>query len=90
VEKQPSEKQPTENSTPTDGVKNSDGDSVIRLPLPRVNLDAKIAWQAEPQRTRVPLHAKFAKASVTRRTPGVDSDWTPVIARKTGTQVVKK
>ncbi|MBC7817196.1 MAG: hypothetical protein IAG10_09940 [Planctomycetaceae bacterium] len=62
----------------------------LQLPLPKRNLDAKIAWRTEPQRTRALFHAKLAKASVTRRTTGADSDWTPVVAKVTGTQFVKK
>ena len=63
-------------------------DSTTRLLKP--NLDAKITWRAEPLPTRVPLHAKLAKASVTRRAPGLDSDWTPVVAKPVGTQLVRK
>ncbi len=62
----------------------------IQRPHPGVNLDAKIAWRTEPQRSRVPFHAKLAKVSVTRRTLGTDSDWTPIVAKVTGTQFVKK
>lgn len=78
--------QPLENNGATDGNK----ETTIRRRVPTLNLDAKIAWQAEPQRTRVPFHAKLAKASVTRRVPNIDSDWTPVVAKSTGTQLVRK
>ena len=62
----------------------------LQRPHTGVNLDAKIAWRNEPQRSRVPFHAKLAKATVTRRTIGTDSDWTPIVAKVTGTQFVKK
>lgn len=78
--------EPLENKNPTDGNK----ETTIRRRQPTLNLDAKIAWQAEPQRTRVPFHAKLAKASVTRRVPNTDSNWTPVVAKATGTHLVSK
>lgn len=81
--------QPFENDKPTDGAKEKSGEAKLHRPLPKVNLDDKIAWRIAPQHTRVMLHAKLAKASVTRRVPTVDSDWTPVVARVIGTQVVK-
>lgn len=73
-----------------DSEKKAPGEAKSLLPLPTLNLDAKIAWRTEPQRVRVPFHAKLAKASVTRRTTGTNSDWTPVMAKVTGTQVAKK
>ena len=78
--------EPLENNSSTEGNK----ETTIRRRQPTLNLDAKIAWQAEPQRTRVPFHAKLAKASVTRRVPSIDSNWTPVVAKSTGTQLVRK
>lgn len=81
---------PLENDKPLDDAKKTEGEATLRLPLPKVNLDGKIAWRTEPQRTRVPFHANAAKASVTRRAVGVDSDWTPVIAKSTATQLAKK
>lgn len=61
-----------------------------RIRRPQVDLEAKIAWRTESQRTRVPFHAKLAKASVTRRTLNLNSDWTPVVAKVTGNQIAKK
>lgn len=81
---------PLDNNKPASDATDGNSAATIRLPLPALNLDAKIAWRAEPQRTRVPFHAKIAKASVIRRAPGLDSDWTPVVARSTGTQLVRK
>lgn len=78
--------EPLENKNPTDGNK----ETTIRRRQPTLSLDAKITWHAEPQRTRVPFHAKLAKASVARRVPSLDSDWTPVVAKSTGTQLVRK
>lgn len=78
------------NELELDDDKKAPGEAKSLLPLPTLNLDAKIAWRTEPQRGRVPFHAKLAKASVTRRTPGANSDWTPVVAKATGTQVAKK
>lgn len=65
-------------------------DTSIRLPKPKLELDSKITWRSETFQSRVPFHAKFAKASVARRTPGVISDWTPVVAKSMGTQLVRK
>jgi hypothetical protein len=73
-----------------DSDKKAPGEAKSLPPVPTLNLDAKIAWRTESQRTRVPFHAKLAKASVTRSTPGANSDWTPVVAKVTGTQVAKK
>ncbi|MFM9963020.1 MAG: hypothetical protein ACKV2Q_17565 [Planctomycetaceae bacterium] len=81
-------KQPNDLELEFDGEKKSPGEA--RLRQPGVNLDAKIAWRTEPQRARVPFHAKVARASVTRLAPSADSDWTPVAAKVTGTQVAKK
>jgi hypothetical protein len=66
------------------------GEAKLGRPAPSVNLDAKIAWSTEPQRTRLPFHAKLAKASVARRTPSLESDWTPIVAKPSGTQLAKK
>lgn len=81
---------PIENKTPAGDATNGNTESTIRLPQPKLNLDAKIAWRVAPQRERVPFHAKLAKASVTRRPLSSDSDWTPVVAKPTGTQLVRK
>ncbi len=83
-------KKPNELELDLDGDKKAPGEAKSLLPLPTLNLDAKIAWRTEPERTRVPFHAKLAKASVTRRTTGANSDWTPVVAKVTGNQVAKK
>ncbi len=83
-------KKPNELELELDSEKKAPGEAKSLLPLPTLNLDAKIAWRTEPQRARVPFHAKLAKASVTRRTTGTDSDWTPVVAKVTGTHVAKK
>ena len=83
-------KKPNELELELDSEKKASDEAQILRPLPTQDLDAKIAWRTEPQRTRVPFHAKLAKASVTRRTPGANSDWTPVVAKVTGTQFVKK
>jgi hypothetical protein len=83
-------KKPNELELEFDGDKKAPGEAINLRPLPTLNLDAKIAWRTEPQRERVPFHAKLAKASVTRRVPGASSDWTPVVAKVTGTQVAKK
>ncbi len=69
---------------------NDNGSAKRQLPLPRLNLDAKIAWRAEPIRTRVPFHAKPTNVTVARRVPRIDTDWTPVAQRPVGTQLVKK
>ena len=82
--------QPLENNNPANDATDGNKETTIRRRMPTLNLDAKITWQAEPQRTRVPFHAKLAKASVTRRVPNIDSDWTPVVAKSTGTQLVRK
>lgn len=68
----------------------SNPETTILRKRPQLNLDGKIAWQSELQRSRVPYHAKLAKATVTRRAPNSSSDWTPVVAKSTGTQVVQK
>ena len=80
--------EPIENNTP----ETNDGkpEAARRQTRPMLNLDAKIAWQSELPRSRVPYHAKLAKATVTRRTPSLNSDWTPVVAKSTGTQLVRK
>ena len=83
-------KKPNELELELDSEKKASDEAQILRPLPALDLDAKIAWRTEPQRTRVPFHAKLAKASVTRRTPGANSDWTPVVAKVNGTQFVKK
>ena len=70
--------------------KRSDGEAKIQLPLPKLNLDDKIAWRAEAPRTRVPFYSKTAKVSVARRVPSLNNDWTPVVAKPNGTQLVKK
>lgn len=81
---------PKENETPSNDATDGNTESTIRLPQPKLNLDAKIAWQAAPPMERVPIHTKLAKASVSRRVPSTDSDWTPVVAKPTGTQLVRK
>lgn len=81
---------PKENDAPANDATNGNTESTIRLPLPKLNFDAKITWRASPPLERVPFHAKFAKASVNRRVPGVDSDWTPVVGKPAGTQLVRK
>lgn len=81
-------KKPNELDLDFDG--KNPGEAQILKPVPALNLDAKIAWRTEPQRARVPFHAKLAKASVTRRIPGAAADWTPVVAKAVGTQVAKK
>lgn len=81
---------PKGNDTPANNATEGNTESTIRLPLPKLNLDAKIAWRVSPPLERVPLHAKLAKASVNRRVPSVDSDWTPVVAKPAGTQLVRK
>lgn len=81
---------PIENKTPANDGTNGNTESTIRLPQPKLNLDAKIAWRVAPPLERVPFHAKLAKASVTRRPLSTDSDWTPVFAKPTGTQLVRK
>ncbi len=83
-------KKPNKLELELDSEKKAPGEAKILLPLPTLNLDAKIAWRTDPQRERVPFHAKLAKASVTRRGTGTNSDWTPVVAKVTGTQFVKK
>ena len=80
--------QPIENNDP-DATESKTEAAKQRL-RPAVNLDAKIAWQSEPPQSRVPYHAKLAKATVTRRAPGLNSDWTPVVAKPTGHQLVRK
>ena len=70
--------------------KKTDGEAKIQLPLPKMNLDDKIAWRAEAPRTRIPFHAKAAKVSVARRVPSLNNDWTPVVAKANGPQLVKK
>ena len=70
--------------------KEESGEAKIRLPLPTMNLDTKIAWRAESPRTRVPFHAKVAMASVARRVPSLDADRTSVVALQNGPQLVKK
>lgn len=69
---------------------NNNGSAKRRLPLPRLNLDAKIAWRTEPIRTRVPFHAKPTNVTVARRALRIDTDWTPVAQRLAETQLVKK
>lgn len=86
----PKFEQPLENGKPAKDGTEGNEETLIRRRTPTLNLDAKIAWQAEPQRTRVPFHAKFAKASVTRRVPSLDSEWTPVVAKAASTQLVSK
>lgn len=86
----PKFEQPLENGAPAKEATDGNKETLIRRRPPTLNLDAKIAWQAEPQRTRVPFHAKLAKASVTRRVPSLDSEWTPVVAKPTATQLVRK
>ena len=86
----PKFEEPLENGTPAKEATEGNKETLIRRRLPTLNLDAKIAWQAEPQRTRVPFHAKLAKASVTRRVPSLNSEWTPVVAKSTATQLVSK
>lgn len=81
---------PKENGTPANDATDGNNETTIRRRLPNLNLDAKIAWQVAPPVERVPFHAKLAKASVSRRVPGLDSDWTPVVAKPTGTQLVRK
>ena len=81
---------PLENNKPASDATDGQGETTIRRALPKLNLDSKIAGRTELQRTRVPFHAKLAKASVTRRTPSLDSEWTPVVAKQTATQLVRK
>ncbi len=83
-------KKPNELELDLDSDKKAPGEAKNLRPLPTLNLDAKIAWRTEPQRERVPFHAKLARASVTRRVPGGSSDWTPVVAKVPGTHVAKK
>ena len=80
--------EPIENKVPDPTDSNTE--TTIRKTRPMLNLDAKIVWQSELPRSRVPFHAKLAKASVTRRVPSLNSDWTPVVAKPTGTQLVRK
>ena len=72
--------------------KKSDGEAKIRLPLPSVSFDDKIAWRAAAPRTRIPFYTKTTNVSVSRRVPntGKNSDWTPVATKQTGPQLVKK
>lgn len=81
---------PIENKSPANDATNENTESTIRLPQPKLNLDAKITWQAVPPVERVPFHAKLAKASVGRRPLNSNSDWTPVVTKPTGTQLVRK
>ncbi len=64
--------------------------TIQRRPRPALDLDSKIAWRAEPQRTRIPFHAKVVKVQVARRIPTVDTNWTPVASKPIGTQLVRK
>lgn len=80
--------QPIENKDA--GATDGNTETTILRKRPQLNLDGKIAWQSELQRSRVPYHAKLAKATVTRRAPGLNSEWTPVVAKSTGTQLVRK
>lgn len=81
---------PVKTKEPATEVKPENTDSTIRLPLSPLNLDAKIVWRVEPLRSRVPLHAKIAKASATRRSTINESDWTPIVAKSAGTHVARK
>ena len=81
--------QPNEEKN-SDATEESKTEATLRKTRPMPKLDAKIAWQSELPRSRVPLHAKLAKSSVTRRAPGLNSDWTPVVAKPTATQLVRK
>ena len=81
--------EPLENNKSSTEATDGNKETLIRRRQTTLSLDAKITWHAEPQRTRVPFHAKLAKASVTRRVP-IDSDWTPVVAKSIGTQLVRK
>lgn len=81
---------PKENGNPTNDATDGNKETTIRRRLPNLNLDAKIAWQVALPLERVPFHAKLAKASVSRRVPSLDSGWTPVVAKPTGTQLVRK
>ncbi len=67
-----------------------EGKDEVTVPQRRVNLDGKIAWRVEPQRTRLPFHAKASNASVARRMPRVEIHWTPVPALSDGLKLVKK
>ena len=59
----------------------------VTVPQRRVNLDGKIAWRVEPQRTRLPFHAKASNASVARRMPRVETNLAPLSG---GLKLVKK
>jgi uncharacterized metal-binding protein YceD (DUF177 family) len=81
--------EPIEKSVPEPADGNSE--TTIRRREPQqLNLDGKIAWQSDLQRSRVHVPVKLAKATVTRRVPAHNADWTPVVAKSTGTQVVRK
>ncbi|HLQ46051.1 MAG TPA: hypothetical protein VK137_15025, partial [Planctomycetaceae bacterium] len=70
--------------------KDGSGEAKIRLPVPTMNLDTKIAWRGETLRTRIPFHVKVTKACVARRVPSLDADGPPVVALRSGPQLVKK
>lgn len=76
---------------PLENNKDGNGEAQIRLPLPKINLDDKIVWQTEATHTRIPFHAKVARATVARRGTSTEAEWTPVVAKAPrGPQLVKK
>lgn len=83
-------KQPIEKKTEGDLDLEDKAGTTIRQRQPSLNLDAKIAWGTAKRLERVPFHAKLAKASVARRVPATDSDWTPIVAKPSGPQLVRK
>ncbi len=75
--------------TPIESNQEGNGEAKLRWPQYKLNLDHKIAWRIEAPRTRVPFHAKAVTVRVARHVPGLDSDWTPVVAKTKSQQLVK-